>query len=87
MKHDYIHVLQLSDVNVLSSSFKYYFQGYFIGIIQLNRQVSIRDVHSLSQSYISSLTKSFKHNTFLNIRLLHRSHYSNLNKPLKHNTI
>jgi len=36
--------------------------------------------------YISSRTKSFKHDTIPNIRLLHRNHYSNLNKPLKHNT-
>ena len=86
MKHDYIHKLQLRDVNMLSSSFKCYFQSYFINIIQLNRQVSIQGVRSLFQSYISSLIKLFKHNTILDIHLLHRSYYSNLNKSFRHNT-
>jgi len=71
---------------MLISSFEHCFQSYFTGIIQLNRQVTIRGIHSMFLSYISSLIKPFKHNTILDVRLLHRSHYSNLNKALKHNT-
>jgi len=71
---------------MLSLSFESCFQGHFTSVIPLNRQVSIRGVHSLFRSYILSLINSFKRNMILDVRSLYRSHYSNLDKSLKHNT-
>ena len=72
---------------MLISSFDRGSINYFTSMIQLNRQVTIRGVHSLFRSYISSLIKPFKHNTIQGIHLLHQCYYSSLIKPLKHNTI